>query len=135
MGPPVVIGVVAAGGDGSDGTKKEHANISIYILYYILTCVFFYIFILIFLSIYLSISLSVSLSLCIISIYLSLSLYNFIIYIYTSIYLYTYLSLSIFLTAPSTRTFSDATPPNPYWALLRMHINLPQEQAASLPLH
>ena len=26
-----------------------------------------------------------------------------------------------FLAAPSTRTFGDAAPPNPYWAWLRMH--------------
>ena len=40
----------------------------------------------------------------------------------------------LFLTAPSTWTFGDATLPNPYWARLRMHFKLSQEQAANLPL-
>jgi hypothetical protein len=42
-------------------------------------------------------------------------------------------SYSFVLTAPSTRTFGDATPPNPYWARLRMHLNLPQNRRPAYP--
>ena len=42
-------------------------------------------------------------------------------------------SYSLVLTAPSKRTFGNATPPNPYWARLRMHLNLPQNRRPAYP--
>ena len=92
MGPPVVIGVVTAGGDGSDGTKKEHANLYLYIyIYIILACVFFIVFP--YFYPYLSIYFSIHQSIC-----LSLSLYTLYLSIYLSIHLSIYLCLSVCLS-------------------------------------